>query len=197
MNESYCAVYLRVSTSGQSVESQERAIRSYMEQNGINRYKVFTDHGVSGAKASRPALDELINEVKARKVHTVITFSLSRLGRNVRNLLELVELFKEYTVVLVSITERIDDSPVGRLLLAILGALSAMELEYTRSRVLAGLANARAKGKVLGRVRTVNYDLILELHSKGYNNRKIAQLVKCDPSTVSKILKLNKPSPES
>jgi len=194
MNDRYCAIYLRVSTSNQELglESQERAIRSYMEQNQIIEYKVFSDLGQSGAKASRPAIDEMLVEVKAGRVHTVITFSISRLGRNVRHLLELVELFKKHDTVFISITERIDDSPLGRLLLAILGALSAMELENTRSRVLCGLANARAKGKILGRVKTINDKLIFELLSKGYKQNEIAKLLKCSPSAVSKIIKLNK-----
>lgn len=175
------------------IESQHRAIMNYLEQNQMKNFVVFTDQGHSGSKSSRPALDEMLAEVRAGKVHTVITFSISRLGRNVRHLLELVELLRKHNTEFCSITERIDSSPVGKLLLAILGALAEMELQNTRSRVISGLNNARAKGIQLGRRKSVNDVLIKELHSQGYKQRKIASLVKCSPSTVSKILKLNKP----
>ena len=190
----YCAVYLRVSTSSQELgmESQERAIKAYLDLNQITEYKIFSDLGHSGSKSSRPGLDEMLREVTSGKITYVVTFSLSRLGRNVRHLLELIEVFRKHDTVFVSITEKIDNSPVGKLLLAILGALSEMELQNTRSRVLSGLANARAKGIQLGRKKTINDELILELHSKNYNQNEIAQLVKCHPSTVSKILKLKK-----
>src|SRR5690606_16242138 len=158
--ERYCAIYLRVSTNQQELglESQERAILSYLEQNQITGYRAFSDFGQSGSKTSRPALDEMLREVRAGKVHTVVTFSISRLGRNVRHLLEIVEELKKHDAVFVSISERIDDSPIGKLLLAILGALAEMELEATRSRVRSGLANAKAKGIVLGRRKTINDD---------------------------------------
>lgn len=194
MSERYYAVYLRTSVSKQElgIESQHRAIMNYLEQNQIKNFVVFTDQGHSGSKSSRPALDEMLAEVKARKVHTVITFSISRLGRNVRHLLELVELFRMHDTEFCSITERIDSSPVGKLLLAILGALAEMELNATKSRVISGLINARAKGIQLGRRKTINDGLVIELHNKGYKHSQIASLVKCHPSTISKILKVKK-----
>lgn len=199
MSNRYYAVYLRVSTNGQELglESQERAIRSYLEQNQISNYKIFKDLGQSGSKCSRPALDEMLLEVQQGRVQAVVTFSISRLGRNVRHLLELVEFFKERGTEFISLTEKIDNTPVGKLLLAILGALAEMELTNTRQRILCGLSNARAKGIQLGRRKTINDGLIIELSTKGYKQNEIAKLLKCSPSTVSKILKMKNPSTDN
>lgn len=193
MSNRYCAIYLRVSTGEQKTESQERAILNHLEQKGISDYRIFSDQGQSGSKNSRPALDEMLREVRLGNIHTVVTFSISRLGRNVRHLLEVVEVFKKHDTVFISITERIDDSPIGKLLLAILGALSELELDAIRSRIKSGLDNARAKGIQLGRKKHINDKLVIELHSQGYKQNKISELLKCSPSTISKIIKMNNP----
>ncbi len=103
-------VYLRVSTSHQSVESQELAIQKYCERHGIQNYRTFRDEAVSGAKTSRPALDEMMNEIGEGKCKVLIVFAFSRFSRSCTHLLKSVEFLESHKTKLVSISEDFDTS---------------------------------------------------------------------------------------
>lgn len=135
--------YARVSTSGQDEALQLDAL----EQAGCDR--VFTDHA-SGATSSRPALDELLG--MARRGDTLVIWRLDRLGRSLRHLLEVVGGLEQRGIALRSLTESIDtSSPAGRLVFHTFGALAEFERDLIRERTRAGLAAARARGRVGGR----------------------------------------------
>ena len=135
--------YARVSTAGQDEALQLDAL----EQAGCER--VFTDHA-SGATSSRPALDELLGMV--RRGDTLVIWRLDRLGRSLRHLLEVVGDLEQRGVALRSLTETIDtSSPAGRLVFHTFGALAEFERDLIRERTKAGLAAARARGRVGGR----------------------------------------------
>jgi len=136
--------YARVSTVGQQTGVQEDALG----QAGCER--IFTDHGVSGAKASRPQLDACLAYL--RPGDTLVVWKLDRLGRSVSHLVHAVGQLAERGVQFVSLTEGFDTTTAaGRLLFHILAALAEMERELIRERTLAGLQAARASGKALGR----------------------------------------------
>lgn len=135
--------YARVSTAGQDEALQLDAL----EQAGCDR--IFTDHA-SGATSSRPALDELLGMV--RSGDTLVIWRLDRLGRSLRHLLEVVGSLEQRGVALRSLTESIDtSSPAGRLVFHTFGALAEFERDLIRERTKAGLAAARARGRVGGR----------------------------------------------
>jgi DNA invertase Pin-like site-specific DNA recombinase len=109
---------------------------------------------VSGAKDSRPALDVMVKDARARRLDTVVVWRLDRLGRNLRHLIMLLEDLAAVGVGFVSLGEGIDTAtPAGRLQLHVLGAIAEFERERIRERVRAGLARARAQGTRLGRPR--------------------------------------------
>jgi DNA invertase Pin-like site-specific DNA recombinase len=136
--------YARVSTAEQDEALQIVAL----ERSGIDA--IFIDHGVSGAATSRPRFDAMLADL--RLGDTVVVYSLSRLSRGMKHLVELGERFEADGIGLVSLTESIDtSSAMGRFMYAMLAALAAMERDLLRERTLAGLAAARAKGKVGGR----------------------------------------------
>jgi DNA invertase Pin-like site-specific DNA recombinase len=121
------ALYLRVSTDHQSsgLISQERALREYCRQNGISNFKIFKDENQSGAKTSRPALDELMASVRNGEVSKVIVFAFSRFARSTTHLLNALNEFKSVGTEFVSITEKIEtNSPMGVAMFSILAALS-------------------------------------------------------------------------
>lgn len=90
--------------------------------------------------------------VEAGGAEQVVVFSFSRFARSVSHLLKALQKFKEKNVRFYSITEALDtNSPMGMALFIILGALAQLERELIRERVIAGLKNARAKGKIIGR----------------------------------------------
>ena len=180
------ALYCRVSTQDQNTESQTRALLDWCSKQGIFNYEIFTDHGISGAKESRPSLNELKTRVENGEIEQVIVFSFSRFARSVSHLLKALQKFKDKGVRFHSITEALDtNSPMGMALFTILGALAQLERELIRERVLAGLRNARAKGKRLGRLRKRNDILIQSLLTAGLSFREVAKIAKCSHGSVS------------
>jgi DNA invertase Pin-like site-specific DNA recombinase len=152
----------------------------------VFNYEVYTDHGISGAKESRPALNQLMERVNAGDIEQVVVFQFSRFARSVSHLLKALTKFKEAGVRFVSVTEQLDtNSPMGMALFTILGALAQLERELIRERVMAGLRNARAKGKRIGRVRKRNSALIETLLEAGMSFRSIATIASCSHGSVS------------
>jgi len=179
-------LYLRVSTSDQNIESQKFALLDYCTRQGLNNYEMFIDHGISGAKESRPALNDMMARVENKECSQVIVFSFSRFARSVSHLLKALQKFREKNVRFVSTTEQLDtNSPMGLALFTILGALAQMEREIIRNRVIAGLQNAKMKGKKIGRERKRNDALIHSLLSAGLSFREIARIARCSHGSVS------------
>ena len=148
------AIYARVSTLDQEPENQLIELHRYVNARGWTAQE-YVDHGVSGAKDRRPALDALLKDARRRKVDVVICWRLDRLGRNLRHLVVLLDDLHALGVSFVSLGEGIDcTTPAGRLQLHILAALAEFERARISERVQAGLARARANGKRLGRRRT-------------------------------------------
>jgi DNA invertase Pin-like site-specific DNA recombinase len=115
----------------------------------------YVDRGVSGAKDSRPTLDQLLADAKRRRFDVLVCWRLDRLGRNLRHLVTLIDELQTIGVAFISLGEGIDcTTPAGKLQLHILAALAEFERERIRERVLAGLQRARAQGRKLGRPRT-------------------------------------------
>jgi DNA invertase Pin-like site-specific DNA recombinase len=147
------ALYARVSTTDQTCDNQLHELRRYAEARGWTTTE-YVDTGISGAKDRRPALDQLMADVAARRVDAVVCWRLDRFGRNLRHLVVAIEELAAVAVAFVSIGESIDTtSPTGRLMLGVLGAFARFERERIRERVHAGLARARREGTRLGRKR--------------------------------------------
>ena len=145
------AIYARVSTLDQEPENQLTELRHYVEARGWTAVE-YVDHGVSGSKESRPALDALVRDAKRRKFDVLVCWRLDRLGRNLRHLILLLDELNALGIGFVTLGEGIDTtSPTGRLVLHVLGAISEFERERIRERVLAGLQRARTQGRRLGR----------------------------------------------
>jgi DNA invertase Pin-like site-specific DNA recombinase len=148
------AIYARVSTPEQTTANQLLELRRYIDARGWPVAQEFVDEGVSGARESRPALDQLMRAAKRRRFDTLVLWRLDRLGRNLRHLILLLDELTSLGVGFVSLGEGIDTStPAGRLQLHILGAIAEFERNRCVERVRAGMARARAQGKRLGRPR--------------------------------------------
>ena len=181
-------LYIRVSTldQAQGAESQARALNEWCTRNNIIDFETFTDHGISGAKESRPALDKMMERVKNLEAEQVIVFAFSRFARSTMHLLKGLQIFKDCKTRFVSITEQIDtDSSMGVAMFTILGSLAQLERSMIQERVKAGMRNAKAKGKIIGRVRKRNDALIHSLLEAGLSFREIARISKCSHGSVS------------
>jgi len=181
-------LYVRVSTLDQvgGAESQTRALTDWCSKNKITNFEIFTDHGISGAKESRPALNRMMEKVEAGICSQVVVFQFSRFARSTTHLLKALEKFKERKVRFHSLCEAIDtESPMGLALFTILGCLSQLERELIRERVRAGMKNAKAKGVRIGRARKRNSMLIESLLEAGLSFREIAKIARCSHGSVS------------
>lgn len=146
------AIYVRVSTLDQHPENQLAELRRYVTARGWEAAVEYVDHGVSGTKDSRPALDRLVKDARRRKFDVVVTFKLDRLGRNLKHLITLLDDLQALGVAFVSLNEGIDaTTPAGRLQMHVLGAIAEFERGRIVERVRAGLARAKAQGTRLGR----------------------------------------------
>lgn len=180
--------YLRVSTIEQvgGMESQERVIRTYCEQNGIKDVEFFKDHGISGTKSSRPALDAMMAAVERGEASTCIVYSFSRFARSTTHLLNALTRFKATNTAFVSLTERIDtNSAVGVAIFSILASIAQLERDLIADRVKIGLQNARAKGKLIGRKKLRDSDLIRKLLKSGLSYRAVSKIAACSHGSVS------------
>jgi DNA invertase Pin-like site-specific DNA recombinase len=186
--EKRVACYARTSTIDQKtgLESQVRVLRTYCEQNGITNADFFTDDGVSGTKSSRPALDQMMAAVERGEISTCVVYSFSRFARSTTHLLNALTRFKATGTAFVSLTERIDtNSPVGVAIFSILASISQLERDLIADRVKCGLANARAKGKLIGRKKMRDSDLIRKLLKSGLSFRQVSSIAKCSHGSVS------------
>src|SRR5450755_672890 len=175
------AIYARVSTinHGQDVSLQTRELRQFALARGWEVAGEYVDLGVSGAKDSRPELNRLMADAHKRRFGVVCVWRFDRFARSVSHLLRALETFKALGIDFVSYSEQMDTStPAGKMVFTVLGAVAELERSLIVERVRAGLKNARAKGRTLGRPRiSIDVDLIRRLRTSGMSWPKIAAQV--------------------
>ena len=137
---------------------QTRELREYCERRGWTVAGEYVDIGISGTKEKRPELDRLMSDAHHRRFDGVVVWCFDRFARSVSHLLRALETFKALGIEFVSLSEQVDTStPTGKMVFTVLGAVAELERGLIVERVKAGLRNARAKGKQIGRPK-VNAD---------------------------------------
>jgi DNA invertase Pin-like site-specific DNA recombinase len=152
------AMYSRVSTEGPNPDGQESEMKEYAKNRGWVVTRVYGDK-MSGTKASRPALNELMADAQKRRFDVACVWRFDRFARSVSHLLQALETFRRVGIEFVSISEQVDTStPTGKMVFTVLGAVAELERSLIVERVRMGLQNARKKGKRLGRppIRQLN-----------------------------------------
>jgi len=148
------ALYARVSTAnnGQSPEMQLRELHEYCKRRDWPLSGEYVDVGISGSREKRPELDKLMADAHRRRFDAVVVWKFHRFARSVSHLLRALETFKALGIELVSLSEQVDTStPTGKMVFTVLGAVAELERSLIVERVKAGMRNARAKGKRIGR----------------------------------------------
>lgn len=172
------AIYARVSTQnhGQDVTTQTRELEQFAQARGWRLVGSYLDIGISGTKDKRPELDRLMADAHKRRFDVVVVWRFDRFARSVSHLLRALETFNALGIAFVSLSEQMDTTtPAGKLVFTVLGAVAELERSLIAERVRAGLRNARAKGKTLGRPRTVvDASIVGRLRSEGTSWRAIA-----------------------
>jgi len=181
------AIYARVSTNnGQDPEMQLRELREYCQRRGWEIIHEYVDVGISGTKEKRPQLDKLLADAHRRYFDVVVVWRFDRFARSVSHLLRALENFRSLGIEFVSLSEQVDTStPTGKMIFTVLGAVAELERSLIVERVRAGLRNARAKGKKLGRPRKVtNQDEIDRMRSQGASWRAIGRAIGVSHATA-------------
>jgi DNA invertase Pin-like site-specific DNA recombinase len=185
------AIYARVSTSaGQSVGMQLLDLRELAKRRYFELVGEYCDEGVSGSRESRPALDALLRDARRRKFDAVLVWKLDRLGRSLVHLVRLLQDLRALGVELISFSEGLDfTTTTGKLLYQVISAFAEFERDCIRERVTAGLRNARAKGKRLGRPPVVvDAPRIAVLRSQGRSWRQITAETGISKGTAQRAL---------
>jgi DNA invertase Pin-like site-specific DNA recombinase len=172
------AIYARVSTAnnGQDPRVQTRELGEFCERRAWTLAE-YVDIGISGTKEKRPALDRLMADAHKRKFDVVVVWKFDRFARSVSHLLRALETFNALGIAFVSLSEQLDTStPTGKMVFTVLGAVAELERSLIAERVRAGLRNAKAKGKRLGRPRkVVDASKIAAMRAQGRSWRTIAR----------------------
>jgi DNA invertase Pin-like site-specific DNA recombinase len=151
-------------------------LREYASRRGWTVSSEYIDHGVSGSKESRPELNRLTVDAHRRAFDAVLVWKIDRYGRSLKHLVNALADLNAYGVAFISFRDNLDlSTPSGRLMFQIIGAMAEFERCLIQERVKAGLRNARAKGKRLGRPSVqVDAAEIARLRAQGLGFRAIA-----------------------
>ncbi len=146
------ALYLRVSTAGQKPDLQHDGLHGYAARAGLDVVRSYCDVALSGRREGRPRLNALMAAARRREIDCVLVWKFDRFARSTRHLLAALEEFDHFGVRFVSVQDQIDtDSPMGRAMFTIIGAMAELESSLISERVTAGMRAAEARGKHLGR----------------------------------------------
>ena len=185
---SRAAIYGRVSTTnhGQDVSLQTRELEQFSQARGWHLINSYLDIGISGAKDRRPELDRLMADAHKRRFDVVIVWRFDRFARSVSHLLRALETFNALGIAFVSLSEQMDTTtPAGKMVFTVLGAVAELERSLIVERVKAGLRNARAKGKRLGRPKVVvSASRIAVLREEGRSWANVAAVLGVGEGTV-------------
>ena len=184
------AVYVRVSTSGQSVQNQERELTAHCQRQGWIVYKVYRDEGVSGSVSDRRALNDLMADARQGKFEILLVWKIDRLARSIAHLIETLAELKGLGVGFVSLTEAINtETAQGRMLCSFLGAIAEFERELIVERVRSGMARAQANGVRVGRPRA-GFDVsqAIRLKGEGQSWSQVAKSVGASSATVRRVV---------
>jgi DNA invertase Pin-like site-specific DNA recombinase len=179
-------IYARVSTKEQNCDLQLRDLRAYCAARQFTVVREYVDLGQSGTKDTRPALNELMADARKRKLDAVLVWRFDRFARSTKHLLLSLEEFRALGLQFISYQESIETgTPLGQAVFVIVAAVAQLERDLICERVNAGIRNARARGKRLGRPRQyVNSETILELKAGGMSLRQIASKLGVGYGTV-------------
>ena len=185
------ALYLRVSTTGQSTENQKLELEQVAQRMGVEMVDVYCDHGISGTKGrdKRPAFDRLCCDAAKRRFDLIMAWSVDRLGRSLQDLIGFLSEIHALKVDLYLHQQGLDTTtPAGKALFQMLGVFAEFERAMIQERVRASLARARANGKVLGRSRIdAKTEDAIRLALKANGVRKVAAMVGCGVGTMQRI----------
>jgi DNA invertase Pin-like site-specific DNA recombinase len=148
------AIYVRVSSPDQHVESQLYDLRELAAQRGYEIVHEYEDRGISGTKARRPGLDALMADVHRKKFSVVLVAAFDRIARSTRNFLQIIDELDSLGIEFISRREGVaTGDAMGRLFVTIISAIAELERSLVVERVKSGMRRAKLEGRQIGRAR--------------------------------------------
>lgn len=174
--------YYRVSTDSQSIDMQVNALAGYPKD------REFTDMGVSGKNMDRPQFQAMLDQLRSGDV--IYCYSLSRIGRNALELIQLSEKLTLMGVGLVSVVEKLDTTtPMGRFSFVLISGLAQLERETIEERRIQGIKTAKEKGTKFGRKHSLSIEEIAYVKTCNLPNQDLAEKYKVSLSTIKRAKK--------
>jgi DNA invertase Pin-like site-specific DNA recombinase len=188
-------LYMRVSGLDQHPETQLHDLRQMAAQRGYEIVEEYTDR-ISGAKARRPGLDELMRGARRGRFDVVLVWASDRIARSVKHFLEVLDELNRFNVEFVSFREQIDTGgPLGRAIVVIIGAIAELERSLIVERVRSGMRRARLEGRHIGRTPLVLDNLAIQQdRQRGQSIRQIAKGHRVSTATVQRVLRRHAPT---
>lgn len=190
------ALYARVSTLDQTTDNQIYDLRQMAEQRGFEIIEEYIDHGISGARARRPALDKMMTDARRGRFDIVVVWAADRLARSVKHFIEVLSELDHLKIAFVSFREQIDTGgPLGRAIMIIVSAIAELERSLIVERVRAGMRRARLEGRRIGREPlNVDRQAVLRDRAHGMSLGVLAKTYRVSKSSICRILREAKPA---
>jgi DNA invertase Pin-like site-specific DNA recombinase len=192
------AIYVRVSTPDQHVESQLYDLRELAAQRGFEVIHEYEDRGVCGKKARRPGLDALMADARRKKFSVVLVAAFDRIARSTRNFLQVVDELDSLGIEFISRREGVaTGDAMGRLFVTIISAIAELERSLVVERVKSGMRRARLEGRQIGRARLdVNREQVLQDRRSGMSLTEVANKHRISRASVCRLMKEASTNPD-
>jgi len=185
------AIYVRVSSVDQHVESQLYDLRELAIQRGFEVVHEYEDRGVSGTKARRPGLDLLMADARRKRFSVVLVAAFDRIARSTRTFLQIIDELDSLGIEFISRREGVaTGDAMGRLFVTIISAIAELERSLVVERVKSGMRRARLEGRQIGRARLdVDRQLIVLDRRGGLSLSQVARKHSISRASVCRIMK--------
>jgi DNA invertase Pin-like site-specific DNA recombinase len=184
------ALYMRVSTVDQHPETQLHDLRAMAQQRGLHIVSEYTDR-ISGTRARRPGLDELLRDARRGRFQVLLVWASDRIARSVKHFLDVLDELNRLNIEFISFREQLDTGgPLGRAVVIIIGAVAELERNLIIERVRAGMRRAKLEGRHIGRKPLVlDHAAIHRERQQGRSLGQIAKAHRISRSTVHRVLR--------
>jgi DNA invertase Pin-like site-specific DNA recombinase len=190
------AIYARVSTPDQHLNTQLYNLRKLAAQRGFEITREYCDQGISGSKARRPGLDSMMNDARRGEFSVVLVSAFDRIARSTRNFLEIVDELQALEIAFLSAREGIDSSgPMGRMFLTMVGSIAELERSLIVERIKAGMRRAKMEGQRLGRAPLdVDRNALVRDRLAGMSLTDVAKKYRISRASVVRVVRQAKQS---
>jgi len=184
------ALYCRVSTGDQHLETQLLDLRELAKQRGLEIVREYSDV-ISGAKSKRPGLDQLMSDARRHRFDVVLVSAFDRIARNVRHFLEVLDELNHLGIQFISLRENIDTGgPLGRAMLTIIGAIAELERSLIVERVKAGMRRAKLEGRRIGRTpMNIDREQVVSDRRSGMSLTQVSMKHRISRASVCRLVK--------